>query len=123
MTAHIEWLNANHTQVSGTATPGEFENDGQENEVACITITSQFSDDGVCIQGPPDDLVSLAHRILNVAHGIKSDTNSTPHLRTLYGVPHPLDYEEPSLIHEEMGRQVLDDQYFEPEYDPTGGEH
>lgn len=113
MTAHIEWLNANQTQVSGTATPREFENDGSENEVACITITSQFTDDGVCIQGRPDDLVALAHRILNAANGVKSDTNSTPHLRALYGVPHPL---EPSEIHEEMGRQVLDDQHFEPEY-------
>ena len=112
MTAHIEWLNANQTQVSGTATPGEFENDGSENVVACITITSQFSDDGVCIQGRPDDLVSLAHRILNAANGVKSDTNSTPHLRSLYGDTSP----EPSEIHEEMGRQVLDDLHFEPEY-------
>jgi hypothetical protein len=86
MSTRIEWLNANQSWVSGIAQPGEFENDGSANDVACITITSQFSNEGVCIQGPPDDLVSLAHRILNAAHAVKSDTMASPELRSLYGM-------------------------------------
>jgi hypothetical protein len=102
--------------VAGVAEPGEFINDGAENGVGCIVITSAFDGDGVCIEGTPDDLVSLAHRILNAANAVKSDTNGSRKLRRLYGIVNPLDSDEPSLAHEEMGRQVLDDQHFEPEY-------
>jgi hypothetical protein len=85
VSSHIEWAHARHVAVAGIAHPGEFSNDGIENDVACIVITDR-NGDGICIEGPPDDLASLAHRILNAANGIKSDTNADPQLRSLYGM-------------------------------------
>jgi len=118
VSSHIEWVHARHVQVAGIAEPGEFDNDSDQNEVGCVTITDE-NGDGICIEGRPEDLIEFAKRVVIAANTVASDTNASAKLRSLYGITDPLD-REPSQIHEEMGRQVLDDQYFEPEYNDGG---
>jgi hypothetical protein len=86
VSSHIEWLNANQVQVSAVAHPGEFSNDDAENDVACIVLASNFSGDGVCIQGRPDDLIALAKRITLAAFDLDETTAADPKLRSLYGM-------------------------------------
>lgn len=86
MSAHIEWLTARYTTVDKHSKPGQFHNDGSENDVACITITGSFDGDGAAISGRPEDLVKLARQILAAAEEIVVETMRDPDLRALYGI-------------------------------------
>jgi hypothetical protein len=85
MSAHIEWLSVRYMDVTGSASPGSFENDGSENAVAAIRLTSE-SGDGVIIEGRPEDLLGKAREILRTAELIIEQTMRDPQLRSLYGM-------------------------------------
>jgi hypothetical protein len=82
-----EWLDAYYVQVDGTAQPGMFvaEDGTTTNAVAAIRIGSTFSGDGVILQGPPEQLVRIAERILDEARLSVISTNKHAQLRALYG--------------------------------------
>lgn len=113
------WLNARYVELDSTAEPGTIvDADGRANEVAAILIGDDGK--GVVIQGRPADLVVLAERILQRARDLEVASMLSPDLLRLYGGPQPSDVPEPPALLEEMGRQRLDDQTFEPpvrEYD------
>ena len=82
-----EWLDAYYTQVDATAQPGTFTaTDGfGVNTVAAIRVGSTFSGDGVVIQGPPEQLVRVAEKMLDEARMLVVLTNKSAQLRALYG--------------------------------------
>lgn len=86
MSTHLEWLNAQHTDVTGSASPGAFEGDEEANEVAAIRITSQYDGDGIVIQGRPEQLLALAKEITRTAELIVEQTMRDPELRAMYGL-------------------------------------
>jgi len=86
MTSHIEWLDAGHADVTGAATPGSFGDGMDDNTVAAIRITSQFTGDGTIIQGRPERLLQLGREITRVAELIIEQTMRDPSLRRLYGM-------------------------------------
>lgn len=123
MSAHIEWLNANYVEVAGTAHPETFHNDGATNDVAALRLVSTFSGDGVIIEGTPAQLRSLAAQIQVATASITAVTAADRKLSDLYDpvsvagvVVAESRHVELSVVHEEFGRQSLDDQHFEPEY-------
>lgn len=98
MSVHIEWLSARFMDVTGSASPGSFVNDGSENGAAAIRLTSE-SGDGVIIEGRPEDLLGKAREILRCAELIVEQTMRDPQLRSLYGmtsVEHPSQVGTPS---------------------------
>lgn len=84
MARHIEWLPAYYVSVDSTAEPGVFADEGTENIAAAIRITS-LDGSGIIIDGPPDQLVRVAEKILDEARLAVVLTNRSPQLRALYG--------------------------------------
>lgn len=109
------WLNARMVELDSTHVPGVLvDAKGQANETAAILI----GDDGrgVIIEGRPADLVQLAERILQRARDVEVATMVSPNLLRLYGTTEPSDVPEPPQLLEDMARERLEYQHFEPPY-------
>lgn len=107
------WLNARFVELDSTHMPGILvDAEGISNDAAAILIGEDGA--GVIIEGRPADLVQLAERILQRARDIETATMVSPDLLRLYGTTEPSDVPEAPALLEEMARQRLDDQHFEP---------
>ena len=109
------WLNARMVELDSTHQPGVLvDANGQSNGVAAILIGDNGR--GVIIEGRPPDLVQLAERILQRARDIEVATMTSPDLLSLYGGVQPSDVPEPPQLLEDMARERLEYQHFEPPY-------
>lgn len=107
------WLVARTLELESTAQPGILVDvDGTANSTAAILLGDDGK--GVIIEGRPADLVQLCERMLEQARSIEVATMVNPELLRLYGGTEPTHaWPEPSVFHEEMDRQRLEDTYFE----------